>query len=109
MDMGLFEQAITAFEAAARGDDYRLGALEMRGTCLLRLGRDRDAMQSFQEGLGIGGAPKKAYLGLLYGIGCCHELREETDQALEYFHRVSEVDERFLDVSRKLEQLTNPG
>jgi tetratricopeptide (TPR) repeat protein len=109
MDMGLFEQALVAFDAAGRGDDYRLGALEMRGTCLLRLGRDRDAMEAFEEGLGIHGAPEKAYLGLLYGLGCCHELRAHSDQALEFFHRVAEVDERFLDVADKLEQLTNPG
>lgn len=109
MDMGLFEQAIAAFDSAARGDDYRLGALEMRGTCLLRLGRDRDAMESFQDGLKIEGAPEKAYLGLLYGIGCCHELRDESDEALDYFQRVADVDERFLDVRKKLEQLTNPG
>jgi tetratricopeptide (TPR) repeat protein len=109
MDMGLFDNAIAAFDAAARGDDYRLGALEMRGTCLLRLGRDRDAMAAFEEGLAIEGAPEQAYLGLLYGVGCCHELRDEVDQALDYFQRVADVDERFLDVTRRLEQLTNPG
>ena len=43
-----------------------------------------------------------------YG-GVTHELRGDADQALEYFHRVAEVDERFLDVAQKLEQLTNPG
>ena len=109
MDMGLFDQAIAAFDAAARGEDYRLGALEMQGTCMLRLGRDRDAMDAFHKGLEIEGAPEKAYLGLLYGVGCCHELREAPDQALDFFHRVAEVDERFLDVADKLEQLTNPG
>jgi tetratricopeptide (TPR) repeat protein len=108
MDMGLFEQAITAFDAAALGEDYRLGALEMRGTCLLRLGRDIEAMDSFRAGLAIEGAPERAYLGLLYGIGCCLELRGDMEQAQENFQRVADVDAKFLDVSRKLEQMQEP-
>jgi tetratricopeptide (TPR) repeat protein len=109
MDMGLFEQALTAFEMAAEGDIHRLGALEMRGTCLLRLGRDSDALASFQEGLEIEGAPERAYLGLLYGVGCCLELRGEVADARTYFERVAAVDPRFLDVTAKLDQIREPS
>lgn len=105
MDMGLFDQAIAAFDAASGGDDYRLGSFEMRGTCLLRLGRDGEALESFRQGLAITGAPEKAYLGLLYGIGCCLELRGALDEAREHFQRVARVDARFLDVAAKLEQM----
>lgn len=108
MDMGLYEQAIAAFDAASRGKDYELGALEMRGTCLLRLGRDTEAMDSFRAGLDIEGAPDKAYLGLLYGMGCCLELRENFDEARTYFQRVAAVDPGFLNVAAKLERTGEP-
>ncbi|RKZ15444.1 hypothetical protein DRQ53_08995, partial [bacterium] len=108
MDMALFDQALAAFKAAARGENYRLASLEMQGTCLLRLSRDAEALEAFQGGLAIEGAPEKAYLGLLYGLGCCLELRGDAGEAGEYFKRVAAVDANFLDVSSKLEQAGEP-
>ena len=108
MDMGLFERAITALDLAAKGEDYRLGSLEMRGTCLLRLGRDTEAMESFRAGLKIKGQPENAYLGLLYGVACCLELHGELEEAREHFERVARVDAGFLDVAARLEKMGNP-
>lgn len=105
LDMGLLEEAAAAFGAAAAGEETRLGALEMRGTCLLRLGRDTEALASFREGLDVEGAPERAYLGLLYGVGCCLELQGDTAEARTFFERVAEVDPAFLDVAARIEQI----
>jgi len=108
MDMGLFERATEALDLASRGENYRLGSLEMRGTCLLRLGRDTEAMESFREGLKIEGQPDNAYLGLLYGVACCLELHGELEEARDHFRRVVQVDAGFLDASNRLEKIGEP-
>ncbi len=106
MDMGLYEQAMLAFEVAMGGEEQRIPALEMKGTCMLRLERPADAMDVFREGLAIGGHSREAYIGLLYGVGVCHEMSGEFDEARDYYIRVTDVDENFLDVSERLERLS---
>ena len=103
MDMGLFEQAAAAFDAASAGEAERLRSMEMKGTCLLRLGRNDEAMAVFQAGLAIPGYPGRSYLGLLYGVGVCLEIQDDLTGALDYFERVAAVDDGFLDVSERLE------
>lgn len=105
MDMGLFEQAADAFARAAENEDDRLRAVEMQGTCLLRLERSVDAMNVFQSGLAVPGYPGRSYLGLLYGVGVCHEVQGSPGEAIDYLERVAAVDDRFLDVSERLQRL----
>ena len=106
LDMGLHEQAIDAFERAAGGVEQELKALEMKGTCLLRLERIDEAAETFETGLAIGGHPERAYLGLRYGIGACHEARGEFDRAREAFEAVCAIDESFLDARERLERVS---
>ena len=105
MDMGLFEQAAEAFARAGESDEDRIRALEMQGTCLLKLDRSVDAMIIFQTGLAVPGYPGRSYLGLLYGVGVCHEVQGSADEAIDYLERVAAVDERFLDVADRLQRL----
>lgn len=105
MDMALYEQAISAFDLASQGDEERLRALEMKGTCMLRLERVEEALAVFQEGLAVPGYPGRAYLGLLYGVGAGNEARGDLDGALEYFERVHAVDTAFLDVDERIVRL----
>jgi tetratricopeptide (TPR) repeat protein len=105
LDLALYEQAMTAFDLASEGDDERLRALEMKGTCLLRLDRVDEAMAVFQEGLAVPGYPGQAYLGLLYGVGLGHESRGDLTEAMESFERVRAVDADFLDVEERLNRL----
>jgi tetratricopeptide (TPR) repeat protein len=105
LDMGLYDQAATAFAQAALGDDQRLKALEMQGSCLTRLGRHDEAMRALQEGLATPGYPSRFYLGLLYEAGLCQEALGDHEQARDYFLRVASVDGEFLDVVERLAQL----
>lgn len=105
MDMGLFEQAAEAFARASAGESDRLRAIEMQGTCLLRLGRSTEAMAAFQSGLAVPGYPGRSYLGLLYGVGLCHEAEGRAVEAIDYLERVAAVDDSFLDVGSRLQGL----
>lgn len=105
LDLALYEQAIAAFDLAGEGEDERLRALEMKGTCLLRLDRVDEAMAVFQEGLAVPGYPGQAYLGLLYGVGVGHETQGELTEAIESLERVRAVDADFLDVDERLSRL----
>lgn len=105
MDMGLFEQAAEAFARASAGESDRLRAIEMQGTCLLRLGRSTEAMAAFQSGLAVPGYPGRSYLGLLYGVGLCHEAEGRAVEAVDYLERVAAVDDSFLDVGSRLQGL----
>jgi len=105
LDLALYEQAIAAFDLAAEGEDERLRALEMKGTCLLRLDRVDEAMAIFQEGLAVPGYPGQAYLGLLYGVGVGHQTQGDLTEAIESLERVRAVDADFLDVDERLSRL----
>lgn len=105
MDMALNEQAIEAFDRAAQGPDQQLKAMEMKGTCLLRCDRVDEAMGVFEAALAIPGHPERAYAGLHYGVGSCHELRGEVSAACESFERVSRIDAAFGDVKSRLSAL----
>lgn len=102
MDMALYPQAVEAFERAAMSDPIRLKALEMKGTCLRRMGRLDEALGSFREGLKVAGHPARHYLGLLYEVGSCLEEQGHASEALDYYGRVVALDAGFLDIQQRL-------
>ncbi len=106
MDMGLYDQAIVAFDRAAEGDAYRLKGLEMKGSCLLKMGRPEEALVVFQAGLDTTGHPGRFYLGLLYEVGSCLEGIGKSDEALTYYQQALAIDAGFLDVHQRVERLS---
>ena len=105
MDMGMIEQAIPSFGKAAVGEETRLKALEMKGSCLRKLGRLEEALDAYREGLAFTGRRPLDYLGLIYEIGVCLEAMGRTGESIEYFKRAASLDENFLDVRQRLESL----
>lgn len=105
VDMGLFDQALEAFDRAAQGEEFQLTALEMKGNCLKRVGRFDDAVACFQEGLGIPGYPSRIYQGLLFEVAECLEALQRVDEARDYYERVAAVDADFPRVQERLANL----
>ena len=109
MDMGMIEQALPSFSKAADGEETRLKALEMKGSCLRKLGRLDEALQAYQEGLSTLGRRPLDYLGLIYEMGACLESMGRIEESLEYFQRVAAIDENFLDVQERLGSFREPN
>lgn len=111
-DMGLIDQAVTAFERAAEAEEFRLRALEMAAGCRLDAGQVEEAIELFQRGLEVTGHGEQAYLGLLYGLGSAYESRSDHEAAIECFEKVAVVDPAFRGVSdhlRELHSLDSPS
>lgn len=107
IDMGLDDQALEPLRRAAEGEEIRLRALEMQGSCLRRLGRHQEALDAFQSGLKVPGHSGRSYLGLLYGTGATYEELGDGEKAREFFARVAETDPSFQDVRERLAQLAS--
>jgi tetratricopeptide (TPR) repeat protein len=104
-EMGLFDQAVECFRAAARSPDFCQRSAEMIGRCLLDQGRFDDAVQEFARALsGFSGHPEAA-TGLRFQLGLAHEVAGHTQEALAEFERVYAEQPNYPDVAQKIRVL----
>ena len=102
LEMGLHDQAVLAFAAAAADPAYSLRAREMWGTALQREGRLDDALQVLTEGLTADAEDARSALGLRYQAGRILEELDRMDEAQEHYRKVHAVDVGFADVAHRL-------
>ena len=104
-EMGLFDQAVDCFRAAAQDPAFRQRSAEMTGRCLLDQGRFDDAVEELTgalEGLGEG---SESVACLRFQIGLAHEVAGRAPQALTEFERVYAIQPNFPDVAQKIRVL----
>lgn len=104
LEMGLHEQAVLSFAAAAKDAAHNLRAREMWGIALLRAGQNEAALQVLQEGLAGAGECSRQTIGLHYQAGCILEELGRTEEAQEHYRRVHACDAGFADVVQRLQQ-----
>lgn len=106
LEMGMFDQACTSFESAARDSEFAARAYEMWSMTLQRARRFDDAAGVLEKGLQAGHLKDGEKLGLLYHLGQAHEQAGRLDQAAECFERIKAADPGYLDVDRRLSKIT---
>jgi tetratricopeptide (TPR) repeat protein len=106
LEMGLFDQACASLEKAAADPAFAVRAHEMWGIALSRANRPDEAVDTLTAGLEQAQPGTQEYLGLLYHIGRAHEQAGRADEALAFFMKIQEQDRSYLDVGKRVAELT---
>lgn len=100
-EMGLYNEALAEFEAAATHPSTRVRSLEMMAICLGRQGRHAEVVQLLQSVLRD--ANGSGALGLRYNLGLAYQALGRNDEARAQFQSVAQVDRGFRDVLTRLQ------
>jgi tetratricopeptide (TPR) repeat protein len=104
-EMGLIDEAITAFQKATRGSAHRVRASEALGECFLEKGQPAVAVTVLEKIIRQPSLNEDALIGVFYLLGRAAEKLDKPGKASAYYHRVIAVDMGFRDVSQRLASL----
>lgn len=104
-EMGLFDQAVECFRAAAKDPSFAARTSEMIGRCLLDQGRFDEAAAEFGAALEGFEESSEAGVGLRFQLGLAHEVAGHAPEALAEFERVYAVQPNYPDVAQKIRVL----
>jgi tetratricopeptide (TPR) repeat protein len=103
--MELFEEAVEELDAVLAcpglAVEMELHARELRGVCLLALGRHREAVHEFRTALERPVPDTESRCSILYHLGVALESAEEWREAAEIFDRVRDELPGFLDAEAR--------
>lgn len=102
LEMGMHDQACEAFQKAAAHPDFKVRAHEMWGITLLRVSREKEAIEILSQALSIPEEGSSEHLGLLYHLGRAYEQAEQEIEAQAAYRKIQETTPNFLDVGRRL-------
>jgi tetratricopeptide (TPR) repeat protein len=103
-EMGLYNEALAEFEAAARAPGLEVRSLEMLASCLLQQGRHSELVELLVPVLAADGHTPRGRLGLQYALGLACEALGDLAQARRHFEEVAQVDSDFKDVQARLQR-----
>ncbi len=104
-EMGLIDEAITAFQKATRGSAHRVRASEALGECFIEKGQPEVAVAVLEKVIVEPGLSEDALIGVFYLLGRAAEELDKPAEASAYYHRVIAVHMGFRDVSARLASL----
>jgi tetratricopeptide (TPR) repeat protein len=96
-EMGLFTDAISEYQLAARDPGRECVCNHMIGMIHLQLGDVDAAIDAFIRALHASHRTKEQEIALNYEIGDAYESRRNTDQALYYFQNAARIDPHYRD------------
>ncbi len=101
-EMGLYHEAIKAFDKARRGTKEVQSRL-MIGICNREMGNGTEAVHQFKLGLHADPISDRERQSLYYEIGATYEGMNDTSEALYYFEMVVKRDPGFADAANRAE------
>jgi len=104
-EMGLMDEAISAFQKATRGSSHRLRASEALGECFIERGQPAVAATILDRIVDTSGLTEDALVGVLYLLGRAAEELDKAGEASAFYQRVIAVDMGFRDAARRLSSL----
>jgi tetratricopeptide (TPR) repeat protein len=104
-EMGLIDEAISAFQKATRGSSHRVRASESLGECFIEKGQPAIAVTVLERLIAEPGLPEDSLIGVFYLLGRAAEELDKPGEASAYYHRVIAVDMGFRDASHRLAML----
>lgn len=110
-EMGLLDQAVEEFQAAAGlvapgdGTPRYLHCCNMLGHCFMEKGMSRPAALWFKRGLAAPGHTEDEYQAMRYDLGTAYEQLGETDRAIEILSEVYAIDVSYRGVAERLREL----
>jgi len=100
-EMGLYNEALSEFEAAVQDPRYREQCLELMAACLAMQGRHREIVAMLSPLLESSHANDSG-LGLRYTMGVACEALGLRDQARRHFEQIARIDSSYRDVQARL-------
>lgn len=104
-EMGLYEEALREFQAAAPSPEHHQACLEMQAAVLLELSRFDEAIEVVEDLLTGDLAESKNEASGHYLLGMAYERKGESDLALNEYRRVEELDPHFGNVRERIAQV----
>jgi len=110
-EMGLLDQAVEEFQAAAGltssgdGTPRFLQCCNLLGHCFMEKGMPRPASLWFKRGLQSPGQTEDEYQALRFELGLAYEQMGEADRAIEVFSEVYAIDVSYRGVAERLREL----
>lgn len=106
MEMELYDDAMREFKIALKDPAFEFDCHARLGLSLVAKGDYQEAISQYIKGLKIGGRTDEERKGLMYELGLAYEAAGNSDEALEVFKSIHDIDKGFREVSSKIEELT---
>jgi tetratricopeptide (TPR) repeat protein len=103
-EMGLFDEAMKAFEKVIRAPGREVQCRVMIGMCQREQGNPSEAIHQFKQGLHAEPSERER-LSLYYEIGITYESIGDEAEALYYYESVTKRDPGFADAALRADQL----
>ena len=100
-EMGMLDEAITEFAAAAQKHERMVESFAQMGHCTMAKSEWIDAVGYFQVAV-ESGAPPKLVTELRYEIGKCYDSASDPDKALYFYGLAFKDDPDFRDVRQRI-------
>ncbi len=107
-EMGLYDEAIKAFEKTLRSPGREVQCRLMIGMCHREMGNASEAIQQFKQGLHADPQERERQ-SLYYEIGNTYESIGDEGEALYFFEMVTKRDPSFADAAQRAEGLRARG
>jgi hypothetical protein len=110
-EMGLLDQAVEEFQAAAGqaapgdGTPRFLQCCNMLGHCFMEKGMPRPASLWFKKGLEAPGHTEDEYQAMRYDLGTAYERMGDNGRAIEVLSEVYAIDVSYRGVAERLREL----
>lgn len=106
MEMELYDDAMREFKIAMKDPVFEFDCYNRLGLSFMAKENYDEAISSFLKGLKVGRLAEEERKGLMYELGLAYEAAAKSDDALEVFKSIYEMDKTFREVSSKLNELT---
>jgi pilus assembly protein FimV len=107
-EMGLYDEAVKAFDKVLRAPGREAQCRVMIGMCQREQGHGSEAIHQFKQGLHATPSDRER-LSLYYEIGVTYEAMGDGGEALYYFEAVLKRDVKFADASVRADSLRSAG
>ncbi len=104
-EMGLIDDAIREFAAAADDPERECVCHSMIGMILIERGKVSEAIDAFLQGLQSTMKAPEQEVALYYEIGAAHESLKRNKEALTYFQKAARRDSNYRDVQERVRRL----
>jgi tetratricopeptide (TPR) repeat protein len=105
-EMGLVDDAIREFGAAADDPGRECVCRSMIGMILIERGKVSEAIDAFMQGLQANVKAPEQEVALYYEIGAAYESLKRTKEALTYFQKVARRNSTYRDVQERVRRLS---
>ncbi len=103
-EMGLFDEAVKAFEKVLRAPGREVQCRVMLGMCQREQGNPQEAIHQFKQGLHANPSERER-MSVYYEIGITYESIGDQGEALYYFEAVTKREPTFADAAQRADAL----